>query len=138
MGRTCGPQVSSQIEAALTTVTQMRGNNKVALQPKRMRMVTNPLKKRCVEVAVSSAEHSSFTTYDNDRISYVGASHSSPIHAETRYVPSFLPLLCAASCNLPSRSFTINISLGHSARTMCSSRSLAASSTGYRNILSTT
>ena len=109
MGRTCGQLVSSQIEAALTTVTQMRGNNKVALQPKRMRMVTNPLKKRCVEVAVSSAEHSSL------RLMTMTGSHmlapSSPIHAETRYVPSFLPLLCAASCNLPSRSFTINISL---------------------------
>ena len=59
MGLSCGRPVSSQIAVALTTATPVRGNNKAALLTKRTRMVTTPLKKRRVEVAVSFAEHSS-------------------------------------------------------------------------------
>ena len=85
MGITCVPPVSSQIAAALITATQMRGNNKVALQPKRMRMVANPLKKRCVEVAVSSAEHSSL------RLTTMTGSHMLAPRIVLRYMQRLVP-----------------------------------------------
>lgn len=136
MGLSCGPPVSSQLAVTLTTATRVRRNNKTALQPKRTRMVATLLKKRRVEVAVSSAEHSSL------RLTIVTGSHMLAPRIVLRYLQRPVtfhitcPLPYAASCSLPSRSFTINISLGHSACTMCSSRSLAASSIDYRDILS--
>lgn len=108
MGLSCRPPVSSQIAAALTIATRVRGNTRAALQRKRTRMVATLSKKRPVKVAVSSAEPPFFRLNDNDfmLVPWIVLRYTqSLITIHILYPPS-----CPASHNLPSRSFAINIS----------------------------